>query len=280
MMEDERVAKTFISAIIEEEVVELAFAAQKRTVRVPKTQPLQDAPGENSFFTVCRFYFSAKISLPDGKLKTVLIELQKAKFPSDIIRFRRYLERHYQNPDNTCEADDKEKSRQTYCIFLLEYNIGMPDHPVIQVDNTIKDRTTKETLFGTNEFIEGLHHRSWIVQIDQLKQRRRDNLEKLLSVFDQENRTANHYIMNVDEDDLPEMYYPIIRRLRIASENMRIEMEMEDDYLKYLQDLERLIAKQQKMIEEQQKALKDKDKVIKERQKVIEDKALKERQKM
>jgi hypothetical protein len=41
------------------------------------------------------------------------------------------------------------------------------------------------------------------------------------------------------------------------SEDIRVEMEMEDDYLKDLQDRERLIAKQQKIIE-------DKDKIIEE----------------
>ena len=266
MMEDERVARSFISAIIGEDVVELDFAAQERTVRIPKTQISQDAQKKDSFLTVCRFDFSAKISLPDNKLKTVLVELQKAKFPSDIMRFRRYLGLHYQNPANTYEVDNKKKSRQIYCIFLLGYDIGLPGHPVIQVSNTLKDRTTKEALTGTNEFIEALHNQSWIVQINQLKQRRRDDLEKLLSIFDQENRTADHHIMNVNEEDLPEPYRPIIRRLRMASESedIRIEMEMEDDYLKELQDKERLIAKQQKEMD-------DRDKVIEDQEKIIED---------
>jgi hypothetical protein len=273
MMEDERVAKAFISAIIEEEVVELAFAAQERTVSIPKTPPLQEEQKGDFFLTVCRFDFSAKISLPDGKFKTVLIELQKAKLPSDIMRFRRYLGLHYQSPDNVYEADDKKKPRQIYCIFLLGYDIGMPGHPVIQVDNTVKDRTTKEALSGANEFIEALHHRSWIVQTDQLKQRRRDDLERLLSIFDQENRTGDHHIMNVNEDDFPEVYRIIIRRLRMASEseNIRIEMEMEDDYLRDLQDRERLIAKQQKVIDDKDKALDKQQKMLDDKDKIIED---------
>ncbi|MDR0566012.1 MAG: hypothetical protein LBG47_03095 [Prevotellaceae bacterium] len=71
-----------------------------------------------------------------------------------------------------------------------------------------------------------------------------------------------------------EVYRPIIRRLRMASENedIRIEMEMEDDYLKDLQDRERLIAKQQKEIEDKEKALEDRDKIIEDKEKIIEDK--------
>jgi hypothetical protein len=260
--------------------VELAFAAQERTVRVPKSsaQDKQDEvrdeqEEEEYFLTVCRFDFSAKISLPNGRFKTVLIELQKAKFSSDIMRFRRYLGLHYQDASNTYEAGDKKKARQIYCIFLLGYDIGMPDHPVIQVDNTVKDRTTNEALYGANEFIEGLHHRSWIVQIDQLKQRRRDDLEKLLSVFDPKNRTKDHHFMNVNEDDFPEEYRPIIRRLRMASESekIRIEMEMEDDFLKDFQDRERLIAKQRQEIKEHKQVIKEKDKALEEKDKALEE---------
>ncbi|MDR0725384.1 MAG: hypothetical protein LBF59_05170, partial [Prevotellaceae bacterium] len=109
MMEDEKVAKAFLSAIIEQEVVELDFAAQEHTLRREKdetkskkqTKPEKQEENEESFFTVCRFDFSAKISLPEGGFKVVMIELQKAKFSSDIMRFRRYLGVHYRNPNNT-----------------------------------------------------------------------------------------------------------------------------------------------------------------------------------
>ncbi|MDR1332122.1 MAG: hypothetical protein LBK07_08450, partial [Tannerella sp.] len=119
-----------------------------------------------------------------------------------------------------------------------------------------------------------LHHRSWIVQTEQLKSRRRTDLEKLLSIFDQENRTKDHHILNVDEDEFPEAYRSIIRRLRMAfeSEDIQIEMEMEDDYLKELQDREREIAQKDKVIEEKDKALEEKDKALEEKDKVIEEK--------
>ena len=80
--------------------------------------------------------------------------------------------------------------------------------------------------------------------IKQLKKRRRDELEKLLSIFDQDNLTKNHHILNVNEDEFPEEYRTIIRRLRMASENdeVQIQMEMEDDFMKELQDKERLLS--------------------------------------
>ena len=283
MMEDDKVAKAFLSAIIREEVVELDFASKEHTIRVPvrkkKEREKETTEEPSSSYTVCRFDFSAKISLPDGGFKTVLIELQKAKLASDITRFRRYLGSHYQKEEN---AEDG-KVRQIYCIFLLGHDIDIPGRPVICVDTEVKDLTTDEKLDGSNEFIQGLHHRSWIVQIRQLKRRRRNDLEKVLAVFDQENRTGNKYVLNVNEDDFPEAYRPIVRRLRMAaeSEDVRTEMEMEDDYLKELQDKERLAEERGLIIEEQKKEIEEKDKTLAVKDKVIEkkDKALKEKDK-
>jgi hypothetical protein len=119
------------------------------------------------------------------------------------------------------------KARQIYCIFLLGHAIGITEHPVIRVDYKAEDFVTKEELPCSNEFIQSLHHRSWIVQIEQLKRRRRNDLEKLLSIFDQENRTRNEHILNVNEDDFPESFRSIIRRLRMASEIEDIQIGME-----------------------------------------------------
>ena len=286
MMEDNRVAKLFLSAIIREEVVELDFASQEHTVRIPSGKASEEEKEERSGInlTVCRFDFSARISLPEGGNKTVLIELQKAKLASDIMRFRRYLGLHYRNPDNAYGSDANRRARQIYCIFLLGYDIGFAQTPVIEVDPCVKDVTADRILHSPNEFIESLHHRSWIVQIEQLKYRRRTDLEKLLSIFDQENRTANHHILNVNEEDFPENYRPVIRRLRMASESeqIQIEMEMEDDYLKELQDKEREIAQKEKAIEEKDKTIKEQGKAIEEKDKALEekDKALEEKDRL
>jgi hypothetical protein len=283
MMEDERVAKAFLSAIIEEEVVELDFAAQERTTRQPKLKTEIDIQKDELFLTVCRFDFSAKIAIPNGGFKVVMIELQKAKLPSDIMRFLRYLGLHYQNSNNTYNDGDDKKARQIYCIFLLGYDIGIPGRPIIQVDNMVKDGTTKESLSETNEFIEALNHRSWIVQIDQLKRRRRNDVETLLSVFDQENITKNQHIVNINDADFPESFQPVIRRLRMASESedIQIQMEMEDDYMQYLQDRERNVAKREKSVEEKEKSVEEKEKTLEEKGKTIEEKekALEEREK-
>jgi hypothetical protein len=64
------IVKSFLSAIIREEVMELYFTSQERMIRLrdgaKKTEPVQH--------TVCRFDFTARIALPGGKHKSEFIE--------------------------------------------------------------------------------------------------------------------------------------------------------------------------------------------------------------
>jgi predicted nucleic acid-binding Zn-ribbon protein len=82
--------------------------------------------------------------------------------------------------------------------------------------------------------------------------------------------------MNVNEEDFPEIYRPIIRRLHMAAEDEQIQMKMEDDYWKEIQDRERDLAQAKKVIDETKQALDEKDKVIEETKQALEkkDKAL------
>ncbi|MDR1380979.1 MAG: hypothetical protein LBJ47_05805 [Tannerella sp.] len=269
MMEDNRVAKAFLSAVIQEKVVELDFAAQEYTVRKPAEKDGKPEKPEVNY-TVCRIDFSARIATPEGGSKTVVIELQKAKLMSDIMRFRRYLGMHYQNKGNTYGDENSHKARQIYCIFILGHDIGIPGCPVIRVDSAVWDVTTGQLLDAAgNEFIDSMHHRSWIVQTRQLKYSRRTDLERLLSVFD----PGQSHILSINEDDYPKDYRPIIRRLRkaVESEQIQIEMEYEDDYLEELQIREREIAQAKKVIGEQKNALEEKDKVIEDKDNALEE---------
>jgi hypothetical protein len=129
-----------------------------------------------------------------------------------------------------------------------------------------------------------LHHRSWIIQISHLKSRRRNDLERLLSIFDQDKARENGYILSLPDEDIPDAYDPIIRRLRKAAETpeMRDQMEMEDDYIEPYRILERINAKQGKAIEERDKAIEEKDKTLEEQTKALGEqaKALGEKEKV
>ena len=249
MLEDNKTAKLFLSAIIQEEITELEFSAQERMVEI-KPVTIEKMP-----LTVCRFDFSAKIKTETG-FKTAVIELQKAKYLSDLMRFRRYLGLHYQSPDNTHD-EQQEKARQIYCIYFLDYGMDLPPRPVLKVDYTIRDAYTGDEFPASGEFVSGLHHRSWIVQIQQLKHHRRNDLEKILSVFDQSNLTNNRHIVDVDDESFPEEYQQIIRRLRKAMEDpkKRGEMDLEDDIIKELQNKERQIEEKNQTIAKLEKEI-------------------------
>jgi hypothetical protein len=265
LMEDNKVAKLLISAIIGENVLDLEFCPQERTIETEAIAPS---------LTVYRLDFSAKIETSDG-YKSVMIEMQKAKTATDIMRFRRYLGGKYQDKENIqTDANGLPHARQIYCIFFLGYDLGFSDASLLEVDARVYDRMTGKEFDASGEFIEGLHHRSWIIQISHLKSRRRNDLERLLSIFDQDKVRENGYILSLPDEDIPAAYDPIIRRLRKAAETpeMRDQMEMEDDYIEPYRILERINAKQGKAIEERDKALDEQAKTLDEQAKAIEEK--------
>ena len=272
MMSDSKVAKILLSAIIGEKIVELDFSATEYTLKAGADKSKIDRTLEQ--ITVCRFDFVAKIETETGDYKTILIELQKAKLFTDIMRFRRYLGMMYQDVENTYDKR-QIKARQIYCIYFLNYGIGYPGiHPVIKVNYNVTDLTTGEELKEQSDFIKSLNHKSWIVQVGQLKTNRRNDLENLLSIFDQSNISGNEHILEIDETQYPEKYRHIIRKLleAYASKKVRIEMQMEDDYLKELLIKDELITQQDELIAKNKQEIAEKDKALEEKDKTIEEK--------
>ena len=262
MMEDLKVAKTFISAIIGEKVEKLDFCPQEFTTRYKEDS-----------LTVIRMDFLARIRTPDG-YKAVIIEMQKAQLSSDIRRFRRYLGSQYQSESNIyTDAKKQEHARRIYCIFFLGQGLEVPDVPVLTVTNIVKDRATGKELHLHDEFIDSLHHQSWIVQISNLKKHRRDDLEKLLSIFDQNNIFNNNHILKVNEADFPKEYRHIIRRLIQAAESKEVaeQMKAEDELIYDFQMLERRIAEKEEVIAEKEEVIAEKEEVIEGQNKQIEE---------
>ncbi|MBK6947170.1 MAG: hypothetical protein IPH16_02975 [Haliscomenobacter sp.] len=125
----------------------------------------------------------------------------------------------------------------------------------IASNHFIRDRYTREIIEQRNPFIESLFHQGIIINIPALSQKRRDELELLLSIFDQANRQENHPIMNVKETDFPKKFRPIIRRLQAAIQEKEIQdiMTVEDDFLSELNEYENRIAEATKQKEEAQR---------------------------
>ena len=246
LMEDAKVARLLISSIIGEEIEELVFRPQEYTSDVDKGR----FEGCSGTLTVYRLDFNARIKTAEGS-KDVLIELQKAKFATDIMRFRNYLAGQYGNYDNTQMATIRDHERRVgipiISIYFLGHRLDHTDASIIGVNRIYKDLVTGEQIDIKESFIESLTHDSYIIQIPQLAKKRRNDLEKLLSIFDQsESIDETHHILNINEADYPVKYGDLIRRLRsvILEPGIRKQMKDEDIVLIDFEDMQRALMEQ------------------------------------
>ncbi|WPD21413.1 MAG: hypothetical protein SD837_14530 [Candidatus Electrothrix scaldis] len=272
LMGDMRVARLILSKILDQEVEYLNLRPTEFRKKI----------GLN--LTVFRIDFSAKIRQADGSHKLVLIEIQKAKLPTDIMRFRKYLGGHYQDQNNVYEikGGDKEKALPIICIYFLGHPLEHTTSPVIKVQRSYIDAVTQEELTAREEFIESLTHDSYVIQIPRLRKKRRNELEVLLSIFDQSQQTPdNRHFLNLNEEDYPEEFRRVIRRLVKAGAEQDVceTMDLEDDILDELESLERTVLQREKALEETNKALAEKDEALAEKDEALAEnaKALAER---
>jgi hypothetical protein len=224
MMEDNKVARLFLSAVMGQEVEELKFNPTEFSGKI----------GGDAGITVTRMDFNARIRQPDGKEKVVLIELQKAKYYHQISRFRNYLGLQYRNPENV----DREKNPlPIYPIYILAESFTPEKVPVIRVNREYIDAATNTPITNRHPFIEALTHDATVIQTEHLKGSRRTVLERFLSIFDQSSQSdVKGHILALNEEDFPEAYGPVIRRLQKALQTDKIEldMELEDEVLSEL----------------------------------------------
>jgi hypothetical protein len=165
-------------------------------------------------------------------------------------------------------------------IYLLGHSLEHTESPVIRVVRQYLDATGREQIAHQEDFIESLTHDSIIVQIPHLKQRRQNDLESLLGIFDQSQKDpADAHTLSIREEDYPEKFHGVIRRLikAISEPDVRETMEVEDDYLEDLEDMERLVAetnaalaKTNAALAEKSAALAKKDAALTEKDAVIE----------
>jgi hypothetical protein len=237
MMEDNKVAKLFLSAIIGEEIEELIFKPTEYSRKI-----------EDKDITVTRMDFSTKIRLENGDYRLILIELQKSKYFFQIMRFRRYLGKQYQNPENFYTVAEREEKYglPIYPIYILGEAFTEEKIPVIQVRRDYIDASTQEKILEKYPFIEALTHDATVIQIPYLKENRRTVLEQFLEIFDQTKKSdETGHFLEINEEDYPERYHEIIRRLRKAIANPQIEsdMDFEDDVFEAFNKQENKLAK-------------------------------------
>ena len=264
LLDDNRIARLFLSTLIGEEIIELSFRPTEHRMDV-----------EQRSVTVFRMDFSARIVLPGGDEKLVIIEIQKAKYATDIMRFRKYLGHQYLSKENSYTVNGELHAMPILSIYLLGHSLEYTELPVIRVMRQYLDASGKAQIEHQEEFIESLTHDSIIVQIPQLPHRRQSDLECLLGIFDQSQKDpSDAHTLSIREEDYPEKFQGVIRRLikAISEPYVRETMDVEDDYIEDLEDMERMIAKKDAVIEEKDAVIMEKDVVIMEKDVVIMEK--------
>lgn len=246
LMEDERVAKTLLSALLQREVVEVEVRKHEYT------------NGSRDKISMFRIDFGAKVRQDDGTLKLILIELQKTWLETETLRFRQYLGTQYANPDNIL----KDNNPMGYgipmvTVYLLGHRVGDIEEPVLYVNHKAYDYDGKEVTKGVPDpFVDSLVHDSVIVQIPLLRGQINNRLEEILSVFDQTHKDKkNRQVINIDEDLYAgdEDMNRIIHRLLSAASDakLRQDMNVEDEYFTAIENRDTAIMKRDQIIAEQ-----------------------------
>ena len=254
LLEDNQIARLILSTILGEDVIELEFRPQERVTEITERH-----------LTVYRLDFAATIRNSRNEYRQVLIEIQKAKFEADIMRFRRYLGTQYRDTNNSRMVALRKRALPIVTIYFLGHSLEYSKAPVIRVSRICEDLTTGEGLTEKEYFIESLTHDCYIIQIPHLRPERRSELDQMLRIFDQQRVHADKHILEIDEKEIPECYRPILRRLQraIAEQKVIDAMDIEDEILEELQDLER--EKEQERVEkERERAEKEQERAAKE----------------
>ena len=231
LMEDERVAKILLSALLQKEVVEVQMRQHEYTDL--GRQPI----------SLFRIDFSAKIREKDGQEHFILIELQKTWLATETLRFRQYLGTQYLDEKNIPPRDKNPQgfSLPMVSIYILGHKLGDLQEPVVYVRRRYLDHDSNPITHGVPDpFIESLTHDTIIVQIPYLKGRTRNHLERLLNIFDQDYRwKENGHFLEIDERKLNgnDEQLVMYRLVKAASTpDVRRAMQVEDEILSEIED--------------------------------------------
>ncbi len=265
LVSDPESARLLISRLMDEEVVSLTLAPTEHQVKV-----------KSKDITVFHIDFAARVRTGDGGEKKVLIEIQKAKLPTDIMRFRNYLATHYgEEGDKAFVGDGESRPLPIFTIYFLGHELARVKVPVIRVRRSYQDGRNGETLVEREPFIEMLTHDSVVVQIPLLGEPRRSELEELLSIFDQGHQDPRdrHFLM-LDDDGYPSAYYRLLRRLLAAAAEAEVleEMRIEDSYVAELEKRDREIAARDEALKAKDAALQKKAEALKEKAEALKEK--------
>ena len=269
LMEDERIAKTVLSALLKKEVV---------SVEMRRHEHPNVTRDKISMF---RIDFAAQVKEDDGTVRLIRIELQKTWVDTETLRFRRYLAAQYNTEENMVkEGELKGYAVPMIAVYLLGHRVGDIDKAVVYVTHNAFDYDGKVVEGGMQDpFINSLIHDSIIVQIPLLHGKINNRLDRVLSVFDQSQRDAkNQQIVCLDEKEYAgdsDMMY-ILHRLGLAAmdADVRQEMNDEDEFYSVLEARDTQVMKLNEQLTEKRRQLNEKNAQLNEQKVQLSEKTV------
>ena len=262
LMEDERIARTILSALLKKEVVAV------------EVRPHEYSNDERESLSVFRIDFGATVLDSDGKEKLVLVELQKTWVETETLRFRQYLGVQYRSPKNM----KGDAAYPMVAVYLLGHKVGDIDEPVLYVNHECYDYDDNRVEKGLPDpFVESLTHNSIIVQIPRLHGQINNRLDKVLSVFDQSRRDRDdEQLLRLDErayTDDADMERILYRLTQAAADvEMRHRMDVEDEYFSIIEKRDTEILIKDKELSEKNVQLAEKNAQLAEKNSQLDEK--------
>jgi hypothetical protein len=212
-------ARYFVGTVIGEEITEIDYlpqeypyhaehAPQKRT-KIKTENKAEKAEK----LRLMRLDFVATIRTKSGENKRLLIEVQEAKNPYDLIRFRDYLGEQYKQHakiDADTNEEIVEPTMPIVVIYVLGFNLEGINTIVMKVNRTYVDLINPDTKLPKNPYVECLTHDSFYIQTARIKEKTYSDWDKcgellqMLSMFEQ-----NHF---VEEKYIKQYPYPITNK--------------------------------------------------------------------
>ncbi len=268
LLEDLDIAKGLLSTILNADIVELSVQPQETIAETEQ----DDKP-----IRVYRIDFAAIIRQKDGSTKKILIELQKTKLSTNVLRFRRYLAENYQKQDTiVVNGVEKKQSLEIVTIYFLGFNLDHIPAPVLHANHRFKDANTGETVKEAKkeEFVRLLTHESYMIQMRKLPRDIKTKLYSVLSVFNQSYKSGDERALEYQEDINDPLVQKMVHRLTraIADETMRRKMDIEDEIEQDYQEHENIIEQKNQELEQKEQVIQEKDREIAALRKRLENK--------
>jgi len=254
MMENEKVAKFFISTLLGETIESVEVRPQEFTHNI-------ELLGVGIF----RLDFIATIKTSEGEYKKVLIEVQKARNLIDVMRFRNYLAEQYKKKDT---INNQEMVLPITTIYVLAFKLPGIEAACIKVERKYKDLVDNTYIEQKSAFVEQLTHDSFVVQAERITGRYQTRLDKLLAVFEQANfatdtHTTKDFNHTPDEEEIKLITDILHHAGTDPVERKKIENEQEA-----YRTLDAMFEKERRSLEEKLyekiKEIDEKDKALQE----------------